>query len=110
MYRVDVTGPALEDMEEAVEWIARESIEQAIAWELRAWEAIESLAELPQRCPLMTELLEMHPDIRQHCFGTGRHIYRVIFSIQDSSTIRVLRVYHSARSLSPEQLQAPKEN
>jgi plasmid stabilization system protein ParE len=56
--------------------------------------AIESLAEMPRRCPAIPEAGEFQEELRQlHHFS-----HRIVFAADDPTmTVTVLRVYHAAR-------------
>ena len=95
-YSVQVTPAAERDVEEIWTYIADDSPEDATAFILRQEEQIETLEQLPERCPLIPE---------NELLGTGyRHIiygaYRTIFRIT-GKTVFILRIIHGQRLLAP---------
>ena len=95
-YSVQVTPAAERDEEEIWTFIADDSPEDATAFILRQEEQIETLEQLPERCPLIPE---------NELLGTGyRHIiygaYRTIFRIT-GKTVFILRIIHGQRLLAP---------
>ena len=95
-YSVQVTPAAERDVEEIWTYIADDSPEDATAFILRLEEQIETLEQLPERCPLIPE---------NELLGTGyRHIiygaYRTIFRIT-GKTVFIVRIIHGQRLLAP---------
>jgi plasmid stabilization system protein ParE len=63
-------------------------------------QAIESLSEMPKRCPLARENEYFSQEVRQLLYGKGRNLYRILFTIlegQEVSTIRILHVRHGTQ-------------
>ncbi len=65
------------------------------------FEAISSLATMPERCPLIPEADEFATPIRQLPYGRRAGVYRIIFDVQSypesRGLVRVLAIRHGAR-------------
>ena len=59
-------------------------------------EAIESLAELPNRCAFAPERTLRKKGVRQLLYGEGRSIYRILYRVQDES-VEILTIRHAHR-------------
>lgn len=62
--------------------------------------AIESLSEMPKRCPFARENDYFTMEIRQLLYGRGRNLYRILFTIvegKEASTVRILHIRHAAQ-------------
>src|SRR5713226_2605376 len=57
--------------------------------------AILSLERLPRRCRIAPESFEPHQPVRVLNYGRGPHVYRVFFTIDE--TTKVVRVVHIRR-------------
>ena len=98
IYRV-ITQPSAEaGADEAFRWLYEHSPEAAARWYRGLRQAIESLAEYPQRCPLAPENRYFGEEIRHLLYGRRRGVYRILFTIQDD-TVSVLYVRHSAQDV-----------
>ncbi len=79
---------------------------KASQWHSGLLQAIESLSQMPKRCPLARENEYFSQEIRQLLYGRGRNSYRILFTIvegQDISTVRILHIrYASQRTLGEE--------
>ena len=106
-FSVNIQPGALADAEEFVAFIRSQKLEPRAAgrWYDGLTEAIESLALMPQRCPLIPEQEDFKIELRHHHF----HSHRIIFHIDEvARMIHVLRVYHGARdALRPERIETP---
>jgi plasmid stabilization system protein ParE len=95
-YRV-ITEPTAEaGAREAYNWLRERSPAAATRWLRGLRQAIESLAEHPQRCPLAPENEHFEEEIRQHLYGKRPGVYRILFTIRDGRVV-VLYIRHSAR-------------
>ena len=95
-YRVEITGPASDDINTTLAWLERELPDSAQPWYERVVNDIRSLKELPQRCPVAPESYDSGAELRHLLSGKGRHVYRIIFCIEDEC-VYVLHVMHGAR-------------
>lgn len=70
-------------------------------------EAIESLSQLPKRCPLARENQYFSQEIRQLLYGRGRNSYRILFTVleeQEGAIVRILHIRHVSRQTLGEEL------
>ena len=97
-FSVHITDKALAEIDEALGWYAERSMNSAVRWHVNLKEAIRSLEENPDRCPLAPEAEWCGGEIRQMLYGKKRGMYRVLFEIHGDHVF-ILRVRHSARKL-----------
>ena len=71
-YLVVVELSAMDDIDSIVTWISKSSEAAARAWYFHVKEAIQSLANFPERCPLAHESGHRNTEIRQLLLGKGR--------------------------------------
>jgi len=95
-YLVDITEPALADAEEYVRFIrdVKKEPEAAERWFRGLVQAIYSLEELPERCPVVPEHEEFSFEIRHLIYFSHRIIFRVEL---ETKRVVVYRVYHGSR-------------
>ena len=93
-YRVLIQPPAADDLNAAFLWIAQASPARAEAWVAGAFRAIQTLTELPRRCPLATESDAFSEEIRQLLYGE----FRILFTV-DGDLVRFLHVRYGARQV-----------
>jgi len=100
-YKVKLTRPAEDDAYLAFDRIREVAPASADKWLRRLFAAIATLAEMPERCPLIPEADELGHPARHLLFGKRTGQYRIIFDIQDESEegprVRVLRIRHGHR-------------
>ena len=73
---------------------------KASQWYSGLLQAIESLTQMPKRCPLARENEYFSQEIRQLLYGRGRSSYRLLFTIlegQNVSTVRILHIRHASQ-------------
>jgi len=95
-FQVDITEPALADAEDYVSFIRdlRKEPDAAERWFRGLVQAIYSLEESPERCPVIPEQEEFSFEIRHLIFFS----HRIIFSIErDKKRVVIYRVYLGAR-------------
>jgi plasmid stabilization system protein ParE len=86
----------LVDVEDYVRYIreVRMEPEAADRWFLGLVDAISSLEELPERCPLIPEQDEFPMEIRHLIYFS----HRIIFHVEaDREQVVIYRVYHGSR-------------
>jgi plasmid stabilization system protein ParE len=69
-------------MEAAYKWAAERAPMTAARWYNRFVDAISSLADNPERCPLAPENEYFPEEIRNLSYGKRRNAYRIIFTIR----------------------------
>jgi plasmid stabilization system protein ParE len=95
-YRVETSLSALNDADEAYQWLHRQSPQAAVRWLNGLEETIQTLSNNPQRCSLAPESDEMKEEIRQLLYGKRRNVYRILFRIR-GDLVTVLYIRHAAR-------------
>ncbi|MEM1170627.1 MAG: type II toxin-antitoxin system RelE/ParE family toxin [Cyanobacteria bacterium P01_H01_bin.35] len=94
-YQIEISSVAEAEADKAFQWLCQvASIETAKHWYQKLLKTIESLSEMPKRCPLARENDYFSQEIRQLLYGRGRNSYRVIFTIVESPEISIVRVLH----------------
>ena len=93
-YLVDITPHAERDLARLYRQINAEFSEAAMEWYLGIKEAILSLEQHPNRCPLTRK----KDKLRHLLYGHKPHIYRVIYRVgEKQKQVEVLRIRHGAR-------------
>ena len=59
-------------------------------------DAIEGLAEFPDRCVFAPEPGLRHKGVRQRLYGEGRSIYRILYRVKEYSS-QILTIRHARR-------------
>jgi plasmid stabilization system protein ParE len=85
------------DIADAVAWMAEHSPVAAARWLEGIRQAINTLSEMPSRCPVAGDDFGSEVIVRQLFYGRRRNRYRILFTIKDD-TVQVLRVRHGARA------------
>jgi plasmid stabilization system protein ParE len=98
-FRVDVSPEAFADLDAISAHIReRGSFESAERWFNGIVDAIRSLAELPNRCPVADESENLQTEVRLLLHGKRNRRYKVYFAIHhESETVRIFHVRHWAR-------------
>jgi len=96
-YRVKQTAYADHDLDLILEWLlAQQAGETGIRWFHRLQETLQSLSELPHRCPLAPENAAFPFEVRQLIYGRKPHFYRILFAIE-GDTVVILHIRHGRR-------------
>ena len=100
VYRVDVSYPALADIDSALSWIRRRSDKAAESWLRALVKAIGSLERMPNRCPIAPETRSFVIEIRYLIFSGGAVQQRVIFgvSVDENSGKGIVTIYRVRNS------------
>ena len=95
-FQVDITEPALVDAEDYVRFIrdVKNEPEAAERWFRGLVQAIYSLEDLPERCPVIPEQEEFPYEIRHLVYFSHRIVFRVE---REKNRVVICRVYHSSR-------------
>ena len=80
-YRVRLTPRAQRDVEELYRWVILIAPHQGGVWYNGLRDAIKSLSDHPQRCPISPEGRELRKQVRQLLYG--RRPYRILFRIKE---------------------------
>ena len=93
-YLVNITSRAQRDVAHLYGEINAEHSDTALKWYRGLKEAILSLEENPNRCPVTPE----KKDLRHLLYGHKPHVYRVIFRVlEKQKQVDVLHIRHGAR-------------
>ena len=98
-YRVVLTDRADRELESSAEWWSQNrSPDQAARWYARFSDAIASLRESPERCPLAPENGLFPFEIRELHYGLGsRPTHRAVFTVRPDMVL-VLTIRHAAHA------------
>jgi toxin ParE1/3/4 len=93
-YLVNLTSRAERDLAGLYGEISAEYSDAALKWYRGLKQAILSLEERPNRCPLIRK----SDKLRHLLYGQKPHIYRVIYRVQEKQKqVEVLHIRHGAR-------------
>ena len=93
-FRIEYTNLAQADLDTLLGWlIEREAGEAGRRWLKGLEAAIDSLRDMPQRCPLLRSDRRISFEVRQLFYGRKPHVYRILFRIIDD-TVYILRIRH----------------
>jgi plasmid stabilization system protein ParE len=93
-YLVNITLRAERDFESLYREIHAEESDAALEWYRGLKEAVLSLEEQPNRCPVTPEKRQL----RHLLYGSKPHIYRVIYRVMEKQKrVDILHVRHGAR-------------
>lgn len=95
-YRLIIQPPALDDLDEAYQWMKEQAPEAAARWFSGFVKALNTLTTFPDRCGLAPENEAVEPEVRQLLYGRRRGVYRALFTITGKE-VRVLHIRHAAR-------------
>ena len=100
-YRIEISSVAEAETDSAFLQLSQAtSLTRASQWYSGLLQAIESLSQMPKRCPLARENEYFSQEIRQLLYGKGRNSYRILFTVlegQDVSTVRILHIRHATQ-------------
>ena len=101
-YDVLITNEAFADLDAITGFIIQESsLETARKWFAAIIAAIDTLREMPGRCPLIPESEELGAEVRLLLHGRKHRAYKIYFSIhhqaESTGSVRVFHIRHWAR-------------
>jgi plasmid stabilization system protein ParE len=99
-YCVIIQPPAAAEMDEAYVGIAERAPESATKWFNGLEDAIYSLEDFPQRCPVAEESKAFDVEIRQLVYGKRVGAYRILFTIVGDA-VHVLHVRRPKKTNAP---------
>jgi plasmid stabilization system protein ParE len=109
-FRVELSPEALADLDGiATHILKRGSPESAERWFNGIIDAIRSLHNMPERCPIADESADLQTQVRFLLHGKRNRRYRIYFAIHnESETVRVFHVRHWAmRPAGPDEPEDP---
>ncbi len=108
-YRIEISSIAEAEADAAFLQLSQvTSPVKASQWYSGLMQAIESLSQMPRRCPLARENEYFSQEIRQLLYGRGRNLYRVLFTVleqQNMLTVRILHIRHASQQTIGEESQ-----
>ncbi len=94
-YRVEISSVAEAEADSAFLRLSQvTSPEKARHWYEELLRTIESLSEMPNRCPLARENKYFSQEIRQLLYGRGRNLYRILFTVIEGNELATVRILH----------------
>jgi len=97
-YTVIIQSRAERDIEEAFDYIYDKAPDAALKWYLGLKSNVESLANMPNRCPVAPESNKLGCELRQLIHGKRIGRYRIVFRIIESNrVVDIVTVRHGAR-------------
>ncbi|ASC73518.1 hypothetical protein XM38_044850 [Halomicronema hongdechloris C2206] len=110
-YRIEISSVAEAEADGAFLRLSKvTSPAKASQWYSGLLQAIESLSQMPKRCPLAREDEYFSREIRQLLYGRGRNSYRILFTVlegQNTSTARILHIRHASQQTIGEDSEKP---
>lgn len=97
IFQVEITLIAEAQIDIAYRWYREHNPSFADHWFRELMNMIATLQEKPRRCPLAIENKIFSEEVRQLLHGKSKNIYRVLFTIRDT-TVYVLYVRHTAQA------------
>jgi toxin ParE1/3/4 len=95
-YSINITSRAERDLSHLYGQIDAEQSDAALEWYRGLKEAILSLEEQPNRCPVTRK----SDKLRHLLYGRNPHIYRVIYRVLERQKhVEVLHIRHGARRM-----------
>ncbi|NEP59127.1 MAG: type II toxin-antitoxin system RelE/ParE family toxin [Symploca sp. SIO2G7] len=92
-YRVRITPTAFADAEGFYLWMRHDSPSNAANWFNGLFDAIETLASMPKRCPIAPETKWVGQNIR--CLFYKKY-YRILYGIE-GETVRIYHIRHTSQ-------------
>lgn len=111
-FSVEISPRAFRDLDELATELKERSRSHTLArkWFLSVLGAVDSLAEMPERCPVVTEAEDEIERVRLLLHGKRNRRYKIFYCVRKRSpstgTVSVLHVRHWARKgVSADELQ-----
>ncbi|HQZ29749.1 MAG: type II toxin-antitoxin system RelE/ParE family toxin [Verrucomicrobiales bacterium] len=96
-YEIVFAPTAQEDLQEILEWLEEEAPGKVSEWYVAIKETIQTLSEMPERCPRAPENgLWGDEELRQLLFQNYPSKYRIIYCVS-GNFVRILNIRHGAR-------------
>ncbi|RYG67880.1 type II toxin-antitoxin system RelE/ParE family toxin [bacterium] len=97
-YKVVIQPQAESNIAEAFSHIAVYSPRSAQRWFIQVKNAIQSLDEMPKRCPIAPEARDLDFELRHLLHRHFPSVYRIVFRIfEEAGEVHILAVRHGAR-------------
>jgi plasmid stabilization system protein ParE len=96
-FRVELSDQAQRDIAAIYDWLhSQQAGDAGERWFVNLRSAIESLGNLPSRCPVAPESQDSSVEVRQLLYGRRSHVYRILFAIE-GDVVQVLHIRHARR-------------
>jgi plasmid stabilization system protein ParE len=95
VYHIRILPSALQDASECYNYIAIESPIAANKWFNGLFDAVDSLSNIPNRCPIAPETYIIGREIRVLIY---RKNYRILFAVE-KDIVRIYHINHAARNI-----------
>lgn len=100
VYHVRVTPPAEADARGAFAYLWSVSPTHAVRWLTGLSNALDSLAVMPNRCPILPEAADVGRCVRFLLYGKRPNAYKIMYEVvahdANEAEVRVLRIRHGA--------------
>ncbi len=93
IYRVEITPTALADAEAFYLWLLQSSSINAAVWFNGLFEAINTLASMPERCPVAPETEIVGQEIRFLLYAKR---YRILYRVK-SNSVTIYHIRHTSQ-------------
>ena len=91
-FRTEYSLSAEADLDALSRWLIERQAEVAgRRWLEGLQKAVDTLTEMPERCPLMRKDPRISFEVRQLFYGKKPHIFRVLFRLE-GDTVYILRI------------------
>lgn len=95
IYRVEISSVAETEVDSAFLRLSQiVPPGKARQWHQDLLKKIESLSEMPKRCPLAKENKYFSQEIRQLLYGSSRNTYRILFTVIEEGAVPTVRILH----------------
>jgi plasmid stabilization system protein ParE len=96
-FQVELTAEAEREANAILEWLLSQGAgDTGVRWFSALTDAIESLANSPQRCSFAPENYLFPFEVRQLLYGRASQVYRILFTIE-RETVYILHIRHGRR-------------
>jgi plasmid stabilization system protein ParE len=96
-FRVEITENAERDGENILDWlIAQHAGDTGLRWFQGLKDAIATLSEMRERCPLAPENKNFAFEVRHLLYGRKPHVHRILYTIE-GDTAFILHIRHGLR-------------
>jgi len=95
-FRVELLPRANQDIETITLWLLERSQLRGPAWLNGLEQAIYSLRESPDRCPIARALSMPSDTVRQLLYGRYPHVYKIYYHVA-GNVVETMHIRHGAR-------------
>lgn len=95
-FRVELLPRAKQDIESITLWLLERSRLRGPEWLRGLEQAIYSLRESPDRCPIARALTTSSYTVRQLLYGRYPHVYKIYYHVIGNA-VEIMHIRHGAR-------------